>query len=196
MKDHKETSVMGKNAISCETCRFECGYSCRCSECKLHNLWEPKRLEDEEFELQGLCAGCKNNDETCSLCPHCRDASNFEPKKRDESVGANQNNDASTERGEILRKALEIINGERQDLYGKPEDSFQLIAEYWNSFLERKLGIVLSEHGLDMLDKRSVAEMMMLFKIARMSGQKPSLDNYLDIAGYAGIAADFAKKEI
>ena len=30
----------------------------------------------------------------------------------------------------------------------------------------------------------------MLFKIARMSGQKPSIDNYVDLAGYAAIAAD------
>lgn len=45
------------------------------------------------------------------------------------------------------------------------------------------------------ISNKEVAEMMMLFKIARMSGQKPSLDNYLDLVGYAWIAADMVEEE-
>jgi hypothetical protein len=42
------------------------------------------------------------------------------------------------EKHNILKKAEKIINGERQDQYGKPEDSFGIIAEYWNAYLRRK----------------------------------------------------------
>lgn len=95
-------------------------------------------------------------------------------------------------RGKILLKALDIINGERQDTYGKPEDSFKLIGEYWSNYL-----IANGWGSCDRLSitPREVAEMMMLFKIARMSGQKPNLDNYLDLVGYAGIASDMLEEK-
>ena len=101
-------------------------------------------------------------------------------------------------RGKILKQALDVINGERQDSYGNPEDSFQLIAGYWNTYLIALQKNILAANGfdlddyklVDMLSAKEVAEMMMLFKIARMSGQKPCVDNYTDLAGYAGIAGD------
>ena len=82
------------------------------------------------------------------------------------------------DRGSILDKAKAIINGERQGAYGDPEDSFKLIAAYWGAYLHEPLT------PLD------VAHMMMLLKLARMSGQMPHEDNYVDLAGYAGIAGD------
>jgi hypothetical protein len=41
-----------------------------------------------------------------------------------------------------------------------------------------------------MIKPRQVAEMMALFKIARMSGQKTTADSYADCAGYIGLAGD------
>ena len=104
-------------------------------------------------------------------------------------------------RGEALRIALDVINGERQDTYGNPEDSFELISKYWNAYLIELQKKILADHGVDaskyklvdMLSGRNVSEMMILFKVARMSGQKPALDNYADAAGYAGIAGDMVK---
>lgn len=90
-------------------------------------------------------------------------------------------------RGQILNTALDVINGDRLDTYGNPEDSFALIGEYWTTYL-RANGVIDSTGVL--ISPQEVAEMMMLFKIARMSGQKPSIDNYVDLAGYAAIAAD------
>lgn len=92
------------------------------------------------------------------------------------------------QRGSILRKALDVINGERQDSYGNPEDSFKLIGRYWTNYLVANELMV--DDGELAIQPREVAEMMMLFKIARMSGQKPCEDNYTDLAGYAGIAGD------
>ena len=84
----------------------------------------------------------------------------------------------------ILRDAHTVINGERQDTYGNPEDSFKLIAKYWTDYLENR------PHGGSLIRPMDVAHMMILFKMARVSGQKPSRDNYTDICGYAAIAAD------
>lgn len=96
------------------------------------------------------------------------------------------------ERGSCLKKALDVINGERQSKHGTPEDSFQLIAEYWSAYLKRA-GVMIDD-ALMKLSPRGVAEMMMLLKIARMSGQKPTIDNHVDLAGYAGIAGDMVEK--
>ena len=86
-------------------------------------------------------------------------------------------------RGNVLETALRTINGARQDVYGKPEDSFAIIGGFWATYL-----------GVD-ITARQVAEMMMLFKIARMKGQKSHADNYVDCAGYCGIAADLLEDE-
>ena len=94
-------------------------------------------------------------------------------------------------RGAILSKALEIINGERQDRYGSPEDSFGIIAEYWNTYLE-SIGVSFDVSDLSRAD---IPIMMALFKIARMSGQKYTQDNFVDAAGYLGIADDMAAQE-
>lgn len=117
-------------------------------------------------------------------CCDCMDGSKFRAK---DTIKKN-NHDVDVDemvRGKALKKALEIINGERQDSYGNPEDSFQLIADYWTCYLE-SVGAGTGQ----MIKPRQVAEMMALFKIARMSGQKTTADNYADCAGYIGIAGD------
>lgn len=88
------------------------------------------------------------------------------------------------ERSDILNEAHDIINGERQDSYGNPEDSFKIIAEFWSTYIKYKFGLVVKLSNLD------TAHMMSLFKHARMLGQKPTRDNYVDACGYLAIAAD------
>jgi hypothetical protein len=92
--------------------------------------------------------------------------------------------------GDSLNEAHAIINGERQDTYRNPEDSFLVIAQYWSNYLQQVYNS--DHHHLRALD---VAHMMMLFKIARCSGQKTRRDNYIDIQVYAAIAADRLVKE-
>lgn len=176
---------------------------------------EWKQVEEtKDFEMNGICFDCSNN--CAEYCDNCKEASNFSnsgaglcedppamgEKLRSKIAAANAMIDKN-KRGKILMQALDIINGDRQDKYGKPEDSFALIAEYWNSYLISLQKIILEKNGFNpkeyklvpMLDCKGVAEMMMLFKIARMSGQAPSLDNYLDLVGYAGIAADMVDED-
>lgn len=136
------------------------------------------------------CETCKL-ELTCEYDEYCMmDNYKFwEPKPQSRSA-ATPEPMPDQQRGKILLKALDIINGERQDTYGKPEDSFKLIGEYWSNYLSANgKGVKVK------VSPRDVAEMMMLFKIARMSGQKPNLDNYLDLVGYAGIAADMLEVE-
>lgn len=78
----------------------------------------------------------------------------------------------------ILEKAKEIINGERQGQYGKPENSFQRIAEFWSGYLGKEL----SDYD--------VANMMILMKVARNAGGVYKDDNWIDICGYAAIGAE------
>lgn len=80
--------------------------------------------------------------------------------------------------GSLLDEAKRTITGERQDQYGAPEDSFSRIAAYWATYLGRPVS------ALD------VAHLMALMKLARAQGQGFRRDNYVDLAGYAAIAAD------
>ena len=82
------------------------------------------------------------------------------------------------ERGRtICEEALRTINGERQDQYGNPEDTFGLIAGLWSEYLG--VGI----------DRAEVADMMILLKLAREKGGKGKKDNFVDLIGYAALGA-------
>ena len=79
---------------------------------------------------------------------------------------------------DILEEASNIINGARQEEYGKPEDSFQKIADYWSTYLDHPIS------------PQDVSLMMILLKVARVpEGKKASRDTMVDIAGYAAIGS-------
>jgi hypothetical protein len=106
------------------------------------------------------------------------------------------------DRGQVLRDALNVINGERQDQYGAPEDSFALIAEYWEVYIRNALLRMSQERGIELQDvlfeefirDDDVAFLMTLFKIARENFQHKK-DNLVDAAGYLGIAGDMYEDE-
>lgn len=93
----------------------------------------------------------------------------------------NDINKEKHKRGKVLYKALETINGERQDSYGNPEFSFDIIAAYWKIYWQDK--------DISKIDSHDVCMMMTLFKIAREQVQKKP-DNIVDACGYLGIAGD------
>lgn len=78
----------------------------------------------------------------------------------------------------IAEEAIRTINGERQDQYGNPEDTFQLIADLWSAYL-----------GNPAIQAEQVADMMILLKIAREAGGKGKKDNMVDLIGYAMLGA-------
>ena len=86
-----------------------------------------------------------------------------------------------TQREQILTEANKIVNGARNEAYGTPEDNFKKIASYWSSYLGKEV----SAHD--------VAIMMILLKVARTQSGTGSMDNYIDIAGYAACAGEIYK---
>jgi len=88
------------------------------------------------------------------------------------------------ERGTILDEAKTIINGERQDTNGNPEDSFATIAGFWSVYINGKFNTDIA------LQPKDATLMMTLFKIARETHQGKK-DNLVDAAGYLGISGDF-----
>lgn len=93
-------------------------------------------------------------------------------------------------REEILDKAKACVCVDRENTYGKPEDNFATIANFWNKYLFAK-GILE-----EFINSDDVAIMMALLKIARIATGKAKEDNYVDLAGYAACAGEIATKNI
>ena len=89
---------------------------------------------------------------------------------------------------EIFKKAEEILNGNRQGQYGKPERNLSDIANVWNWYLNaRKSG---QSAGLDAKD---VGIMMALLKIVRAASGYYKDDNYVDAINYLALAEEFER---
>ena len=86
---------------------------------------------------------------------------------------------------EILKKAQELITGDRNDTHGDAFQNHAEIAEFWNIFLDQKLQPMAN------ITAEDVALMMVLMKISRNNqGNKNNLDNFIDMCGYAAIAGE------
>jgi len=79
-------------------------------------------------------------------------------------------------RAGFLNKAKDIVCHDREGQYGRPEDSFGIIAELWTAYL-----------GSDTIDvtPQDVACMMALLKVARIRNSvKHHEDSWVDAIGY------------
>lgn len=90
-------------------------------------------------------------------------------------------------RGELLDKAKTIINGEREEHYGSPEDNFGTIAELWTAYLKRTSPTVY-------ITTADVANLMILLKVARLASDYSHEDSWVDIAGYAACGSEIISK--
>lgn len=88
-------------------------------------------------------------------------------------------------RDEILNKALETVT-QRQQVHGKPENTFGAIAGMWSVYLSELIGqeVELKDH--------QAAMMVGLLKVARSIKSPEHADNYIDLAGYAACAGELA----
>lgn len=91
-------------------------------------------------------------------------------------------------RAEILDTAKQYITKDRQATHGKPEDSFQSIAEFWTAHLRGRGKLDV----LEVLDRIDVAAMLAGMKLARASANPDHIDNWIDLAGYAGCGGEIA----
>tara|TARA_R100001509_G_C4795989_1_gene191437 strand:+ start:321 stop:620 length:300 start_codon:yes stop_codon:yes gene_type:complete len=86
---------------------------------------------------------------------------------------------------EILKKARDLITGDRNETHGDAFQNHAEIAEFWNIFLDKKLQPMAS------ITAEDVALMMVLLKISRNTqGKKNNMDNFIDMCGYAAIAGE------
>ncbi len=87
-------------------------------------------------------------------------------------------------RQEILETAIRCVCKDRQDMHGKPEDTFAAIADLWEIYLGHKYNF----NGL--ITPKDVAWMMVLFKTARAISNPTNEDNNVDACGYAALAGE------
>lgn len=84
-------------------------------------------------------------------------------------------------RSEILAKADELINGERQQHYGPPQENFARIAAGWAVILGTSV------------TPEQVALCMAWLKIARLTNG-PHDDSYIDGAAYLALAGELSRE--
>lgn len=83
-------------------------------------------------------------------------------------------------RTETLDAARQAITVDRAATHGEAENTFGLIAAYWSAHLDC------------VVTAGDVAQLMVLFKVARMKANPGHADNYTDAVGYAAIAGELA----
>lgn len=86
-------------------------------------------------------------------------------------------------REQTLKKAIKMVTGHREEDYGSPEDSFDLIARLWGDYLNRRITAV------------DVSAMMGLLKIARIGTGRATEDSFVDLAGYAACGCEIATRD-
>lgn len=79
----------------------------------------------------------------------------------------------------ILEEAEQLIHGDRQRDYGSAHESFDRIAQFWNTYLGPKL--------IDNISALNVAQMMVLLKVSR-SVTSSKRDTFVDQAAYSDLA--------
>ena len=83
----------------------------------------------------------------------------------------------------ILTEAENLVQGDRQDNYGDIHTSFGQIAEYWDTYIRRKINETLASGANFEITAMDVANLMILLKISRAQN-KFDRDSYVDIVGY------------
>ena len=92
-------------------------------------------------------------------------------------------------RNRVLSEAEKCVCGQREQDYGTPEDSFNIIADLWAVYL-KGCGV-----SIDFLESHDVAIMMALLKIARISENPQHMDSWVDGCGYFACGGEIAGKE-
>lgn len=92
---------------------------------------------------------------------------------------------------EALEAAAALVGGDRARTHGDKIATHANIARMWNAYLDCRP--VDRGHAVTSKD---VAVMMCLLKIARSSLGSHNSDDYVDMAGYAGIAGEIAALEV
>jgi hypothetical protein len=88
----------------------------------------------------------------------------------------------------ILDDAKKIVTGDRRKQYGRIRPNMDLIAKWWAEYLNTRIAEQTPERPFSM-SGADVAAMMILLKIAVHTTGTGSRNIWVDIAGYAQLAA-------
>ena len=86
-------------------------------------------------------------------------------------------------RNDILKSAMELINGDRAKDYGDAHENHQRIAELWSIVFGIKITVY------------QVVLCLILLKVARLIYSPNKIDSWVDIGGYTGLGGEFVEKE-
>lgn len=89
-----------------------------------------------------------------------------------------------TPRDVVLDTAKQLISGERAQTYGDSTESHRRIGRLWAAILD-----------VDEVPPHQVALMMAALKISRAVGDPTHEDSYVDMAGYAALGYEAARKD-
>lgn len=81
------------------------------------------------------------------------------------------------ESAELLRAVADLVEGSRRSSHGPAEAVFKRTAEFWSLYLQVSL------------TPRDVAMLNLLQKVSRAECGGENTDDYMDMAGYASLAA-------
>lgn len=84
--------------------------------------------------------------------------------------------------GDICAAAAALVSGDRARTHGDKFQNHMNIATLWTAYL----GVPVTP--------LQVAQMMVLLKVARTKGGSLNRDDFVDAAGYSGVAAEIADK--
>jgi hypothetical protein len=82
---------------------------------------------------------------------------------------------------DICDTAAGLVSGDRAAMHGNMLSNFTRIAALWNAYL-----------GEDVVTPVDVGLMLALLKVARVKSGSHNMDNYVDLAGYAGCSGEVA----
>ncbi len=85
-------------------------------------------------------------------------------------------------RGDILDTAKAYVTKDRASDHGDMEDNFEMIADFWSTYLDRRIAA------------HDVGAMMALLKVARIRSNYKHPDNWVDGAGYMACGGEIAGK--
>lgn len=81
----------------------------------------------------------------------------------------------------VLREALEIVDGDRDTLYGDPTENHTRAAAIFNAIAGRELSAA------------DIAMVQIAVKLARLHNRPGHRDSHVDLAGYAALLAEITQ---
>lgn len=141
------------------------------------------------FEKESPCCGLDGNCESCWNREIPEEPQEQPPDTPTQPQILDSGNEDDT-RKKILEDAIYCVCTDRKQQYGKPENSFSVISDFWSLYIRHKYDIDIALTAAD------ASMMLALFKVARgVTATTQKLDTYVDICGYAACAGELECKE-